>query len=165
MGRKWVLGMIGVIAVAAVAGVGFATFTSTAQVTVTASAGSFYLVASATVTAQSLAVGSCGVAASGNNVTISVTNMLPGDYCNITDTWTDAGSLPGTYVSWSPASLYIGAGCGQLSAFAPWAPAPGAPVAPGGVAAGGYWNITDVGNGAVAGSCYFGNVTVTYAAA
>jgi hypothetical protein len=163
MGSKWVMGMIAVISVAAVAGVGFAAYSSTAVVNVSANAGSFYLVATADLTASSLAVGSCNVIPSGNSVTIQTTNMLPGDYCNFTDTWTDAGSLPGTLVTWSPAALE-GAGCAALSFLAPWTAGPYSSVAAGGVAGAGYWNITDSSNGAVAGTCT-GTVSMTYAAA
>ena len=163
MGSKWMIGVIAVISVAAVAGIGFASYSSTAVVNVSANAGSFYLVATADLTASSLAVGSCSVIPSGNSVTIQSVNMLPGDYCNWTDTWTDAGSIGGSLVTWSPAALE-GPGCGQLSFFAPWTTGPYASVAPGGVAGGGYWNVTDTGSGAVSGACT-GTVSMTYAPA
>lgn len=163
MGGKLVLSLVSLIAVAAVAGVGFAAYTSSASLTVNASAGSFYLVASASLYSSSLAVGSCSVSTSGNNVILTLTNLLPGDYCVFNNSYTDAGSLPGTYVSYVPGG-YTGSGCSQFSVFAPWTIAPVATVAAGGIAAQGYWNITDTGSGAVAGSCTIGPNTLTYAA-
>jgi len=132
--------------------------------TVNASAGSFYIVASASLTASSLAVGTCSVATSGNNVILNLVNLLPGDYCNFTNAYTDAGSLPGTYVSYVYGPI-VGAGCSQLSVNAPWTTAPVASVAAGGTAAAGYWLITDVGTGATPGTCTIGPETLTYAAA
>lgn len=164
MGGKLVLSLVSVIAVAAVAGVGFAAYTSSATLTVNATAGSFYLVASASLYTSSLAVGSCYVSTSGYNVILNLVNLLPGDYCVFNNTYTDAGSLPGTYVSYAYPP-FVGSGCGQLSVFAPWTTAPVASVAAGGIAAQGYWNITDVGSGSVAGSCTIGPAILTYAAA
>jgi len=163
MGGKWVMSLVSVITVAAIAGIGFAAYTSSASLTVNASAGSFYIVASAYVSSSSLAVGSCYVTPSGNSVTLVTTNMLPGDYCVFNNNYTDAGSLPGTYVSYvtTPPS---GSGCSQLSVYAPWTLGPVATVSPGGTAAAGYWNITDVGSGTVGGACTFGPETLTYAA-
>lgn len=164
MGGKWALGILSVIAVAAVAGVGFAAYTSSATLTVNASAGSFYIVASASLGANSIAVGSCSAAPSGNNIVLTLTNLLPGDYCNFTNAYTDAGSLPGNYVSYTPGP-FTGAGCSQFSVYAPWTTSPVATVSPSGTAAAGYWNITDTGNGAVSGSCTMGPNTLTYSAA
>ena len=163
MASNRVLGLVSVIAIAALAGVGFAAYTSTATVTVNASAGSFYLIASGTLTASSLAVGSCTASATGASVTFTASNMLPGDYCNWTFTDRDAGSLPGNYVTWY-APGFSGPGCSQLAVLAPWVIYPVATVAPGGIAAQFYWNITDVGNGQVSGLCSDYN-SVTYAAA
>lgn len=166
MGSKWVLGMVSVIAIVAIAGVGFAAYTSTATANVNVSAGSFYIQGSGLITAQSLAVGTCTVAPSGNNVVGTVSNMLPGDYCNITLTFTDAGSLPGSFVTWSPAPL-VGGGCALISIYenGPWVVYPVSTVAPGGIAAQTYWNITDVGSQASSGTCAIGPLVVTYAAA
>jgi hypothetical protein len=163
MARKWMFGLISIVAIAAVAGVGFAAYTATATVTVTANAGSFYLVASGTLTASSLSVGSCTPTMMGNSISMVGNNMLPGDYCNWTFTYTDAGSVGGTYVSWY-APGFSGPGCGQFSFNTPWVVYPVATVAPGGLAAQFYWNITDTGNGMVSGACSDYN-TVTYAAA
>jgi hypothetical protein len=166
MGSKWILGMVSVIAVVAIAGVGFAAYTSTATANVSVSAGSFYIQGSGAITAQSLAVGTCSVAPSGNNVVGTVTNMLPGDYCNITLTFTDAGSLPGTLVTWSPAG-FTGAGCSLISIYGsgPWIVYPQSTVSPAGIAAETYWNITDVGNAMASGACTVGPLVITYAAA
>ena len=164
MGGKLVMGLVSVIAVAALAGVGFAAYTSSASLTVNASAGSFYIVASAYVYSSSLAVGSCYVTTSGNSITLNLVNLLPGDYCQFNNSYTDAGSLPGTYVSYVTGP-FVGAGCSQFNVFAPWTTAPVASVSAGGVAAAGYWNITDTGNGLTAGSCTIGPETLTYAAA
>jgi len=157
------LAVMSVIAVAAVAGVGFATYTSTANTNVSVNAGSFYIVASATLVGSSLAVGTCSVIVQGTSVEINATNMLPGDYCNWTNQWVDAGTIGGNLVSWSPAYME-GNGCSQLAFYAPWTNGPNAYVAPGGIAGAGYWLVTDVGNGAVAGTCQ-GSVSMTYAPA
>lgn len=166
MGSKWVLGMVSVIAVVAIAGVGFAAYTSTATANVNVSAGSFYIQGSGVITAQSLAVGTCAVAPSGNNVVGTISNMLPGDYCNITLTFTDAGSLPGSFVSWTPA-YFTGSGCSLISVYGsgPWIVYPVASVSPGGIAASAYWNITDIGSPAASGPCTIGPLVITYAAA
>ena len=166
MAGKWVIGMISVIAIAAVAGIGFASYQQSATVTVTANAGSFYLVATATLTGSSLAVGTCTPSAVGASVTLTATNMLPGDYCNWTFTDRDAGSLPGTYVTWY-APGFSGPGCSQFNLAPtqfPWIIYPVALVSPGGIAAEFSWNLSDNGNGQVAGSCSDYN-TVTFQAA
>jgi hypothetical protein len=164
MGGKLVMSLVSVIAVAAIAGIGFAAYTSSASLTVNASAGSFYLVASGSLTASSVAVGSCYVSTSGNSLIWNMVNLLPGDYCNFTVAWTDAGSLPGTYVSYVTGPI-VGPGCGQISVVAPWVTAPVPSVAAGGTAAAFYGNFTDSGNGQVAGACTFGPEVLTYAAA
>jgi len=163
MAQKWMMGLISVVAIAAVAGVGFAAYNATATVTVTANAGSFYLVADGTLTASSLAVGSCTPSMSGTSITLTSVNMLPGDYCNWTFTYTNAGTVAGNYVSWY-APGFSGPGCSELTVNAPWVVYPVATVAPGGLAAQFYWNITDTGSGMVSGACSDYN-TVTYAAA
>lgn len=163
MARKWMMGLISVVAIAAVAGVGFAAYTATATVTVNVNAGSFYLVPAATLTASKLAVGSCTPTLSGDTVTVTDNNLLPGDYCNWTFSYTDAGSLGGTFVSWY-APGFSGPGCSQLTTNDQWTVYPVSEVAPGGVAASFFWNTTDTGTGQSAGLCTDYN-TVTYAAA
>ena len=160
--------MISVLAIAAVAGIGFATYTSSASVTVTANAGSFYLTATGDLTASSLAVGTCTSSAGpSGSITLTATNMLPGDYCNWTYTITDAGSLPGTFVTYTFPG-FSGPGCSQLTTIAnyfahlPAYPVPS--VSPGGTVASAWTNTTDTGSGAVSGSCS-GTGTWTYQAA
>jgi len=163
MTGKLLMGMISVIAVAAIAGIGFATYTSTASVTVTANAGSFYIQASGVLTASSLAVGTCTLSATGSAITLSANNMLPGDYCNWTATYTDQGSLPGSLVTWFGSGL-SGSACGQFTLPNQWIIYPVATVSPGGTAASFWANYTDVGSGTVTGSCS-GTNTITYQAA
>jgi len=163
MSSKWLLGMISVIAVAGIAGIGFATYTSTASVTVTANAGSFYVQASGDLTAFSLAVGTCTGSASGPAITLVANNLLPGDYCNWTATFTDPGSVAGSFVSWS-GFTFTGPGCGQLANFGFWTVFP-ATLLPGSANHASFWqNVTDTGSGAVSGTCS-GTLSVTYAAA
>ena len=99
MGRRWLMGVVGLIAVLGVAGVGFAAYTATATLNVNATAGSFYLYESGSVQSQSLssASASCAPGASGTALTLTVTNLLPGDYCNFTVTVTDPGTIGGNW--------------------------------------------------------------------
>jgi len=155
MVARWVLGTIGVIAVAAMAGIGFATVTATASVTVTANAGSFYVQVTGGLGANSLAVGSCtGAAGPSNSITMTSTDMLPGDYCNWTFTFTDPGLIGGNYVTGQYAVVYTGSGCSQISSYGIWTtyPIPNLLPASGNYAS--FWqNETDVGSGLLSGPC------------
>lgn len=114
MARNWVLGVIGVIAVLGVAGVGFATYTASATVNVNATAGSFYLQESADVASSSLssASGGCTFTAPGTSITLTASNLLPGDFCNFTVTVTDPGSIGGNWFAPIPG---CSGPCTQLS--------------------------------------------------
>jgi hypothetical protein len=154
MVARWVLGTISVIAIAAMAGIGFATVTSTASVTVTANAGSFYVQVSGNLGASSLAVGSCTSSVGpGNSITVTSTNMLPGDYCNWTFVFTDPGSIGGNYVTGQYAS-FSGPGCSEIYSYGIWTtyPIPNLLPANGNYAS--FWqNETDTGSGLVSGAC------------
>jgi len=107
MAKNWVLGVAGLIAVLGVAGIGFATYTATATVNVNATAGSFYLYESGAVASSSIssASGGCGFSAPGTSITLTATNLLPGDYCNFTVTVTDPGSIGGNWGAPIPACV------------------------------------------------------------
>lgn len=100
MSQKWIAGMIAVFAVLAFAGVGFAlAYQSTATISTNATAGSFAISLTPSVYTSSLSdptSESCGFSGSGLSVTLSPTNLLPGDYCEYQVTIEDTGSLPGT---------------------------------------------------------------------
>jgi len=117
MGRNWVLGLVGVIAVLGVAGIGFATYTASASVNVNATAGSFYLLQTADVSSQSLTSASagCGFSAPGATITLTVSNLLPGDFCNFTITVQDPGSIGG---NWGGYLSACSGPCTQLTATA-----------------------------------------------
>jgi hypothetical protein len=164
MGNKWVLGMISVIAVAAIAGVGFATYNATASVTVTGNAGSFFVVATGTLTGSSLAVGTCTASASGSAITLVANNLLPGDYCTWNATFTDPGSIGGNFVSWTP-FIFSGPGCTELSNGGFWTSGPSISLLPGsGNFASFVQTVSDTGAGLVSGSCS-GTLSATWAAA
>jgi hypothetical protein len=165
MGNRWMMGLIAVIAAAAVGGIGFATYSSTASITVTANAGSFYVQASGGLTASSLAVGSCTSSVGpGGSISVVATNMLPGDYCNWTFVITDPGSIGGNYVSGQYAT-FTGPGCSQISSVGYWVPYPIPNLLPGSGNAAGFWqNETDTGSGLVSGACS-ATWNVVYAAA
>jgi hypothetical protein len=108
MGRRLLLAMVAAVAVVAVGGIGFAAITSTITINASANAGTFNLFFSLdngysalTETPTGAAVcnsgGTDGITDSGALLTISASNLGPGDYCTISDlSVVNSGSLPGT---------------------------------------------------------------------
>jgi hypothetical protein len=150
MGSRWIWGVIAVVSVAALAGVGFAAYVATATTTVNASGGSFYLSETSTVGSSSLSASSaaCAPGTPGSAITLTASNLLPGDFCNFTVTVTDPGSIGGN----GPFGV-VGAcsgPCSQLSIYALWL-SPYSALAP---ASGNSDTfsvlVTDVGSGTVA---------------
>jgi len=96
--RRWLVGMVGVIAALGLAGFGFAAFTSTATITGTAISGQFLLAwdAGAAGTPSPVDAQSCHTVGSGTVLTFTGTNFAPGDGCSVTDLLYDTGSVPGT---------------------------------------------------------------------
>jgi hypothetical protein len=154
MGSKWMMGLIAVIAVAAAGGIGFATYSSTASITVTANAGSFYVQATGELTASSLTVGSCSSSVGpAGSISVTANDMLPGDYCNWTFVITDPGSIGGNYISGQLAS-FSGPGCSQISSYGIWTTFPIPNLNPGSANYASFWqNESDVGSGLVSGAC------------
>lgn len=98
MGRKWVLGMVGVVAALALGGIGFAQFTSTATITGNATAGTFGPLTwdhGATGTPSPVDSQACSTSGSGSTLTLSASNFAPGDTCSVKDALTNHGTLPG----------------------------------------------------------------------
>lgn len=98
MGRKWVVGLVGVVAALGLAGFGFAAFTSTATITGTATSGSFALAwdSGATGIPNPDDSQACHTVGSGTTLTFTGTNFQPGDGCSVTDLLYDTGTVPGT---------------------------------------------------------------------
>ncbi len=101
MGNRWLVAVAAIVAVVAVGGVGFATFTATAYLNGSGQAGtiglawgtdpgtagsSYYVTCTATVITTS---------ASDDTLNVVADNLAPGDYCAVSDTLMDTGSLPG----------------------------------------------------------------------
>jgi len=150
MRKNLSLGAIAVISAVALAGVGFAAYTATATVTVNANAGSFYLVNTAALRTSSLtsASASCTASAPGSSVSLTLDNLLPGDFCNYTVTTTDPGTVGGS----APYGV-VGAcsgGCSQISIYAAWLSPYGALAPLSGSSDTFYVLVTDTGSGAVA---------------
>lgn len=101
MGRRWALGLVTVAVVLAASGIGFAAFTSSAYINGSGTAGTFYLYWSSPGASGSASYNICpvGVISTTTNtsdtLTISASNLAPGDYCTFTADLNDGGSLPG----------------------------------------------------------------------
>lgn len=121
MARIWQIGLIAVIAAVAVGGIGFAAFTSTATINGTATGGTLNLQWTPAGT-PSLAAGTlletnvfdgCSATVTPSLITITATNLAPGDQCEINTSYglflENTGSLPAT-VPWTYASDYIWSG-------------------------------------------------------
>ncbi len=97
MGRKWILGLVGIVGVAALAGIGFAQFTATATISGTATAGSYGPITIGSAgTYVSSGIAACSVSGSGNAGTYSASGFNPGDYCTTSPVISVGGNLPGT---------------------------------------------------------------------
>jgi hypothetical protein len=105
MGNRLLMVMVTAVAIVAVGGIGFAAFTSTITANISSTAGTISLVwggftynayhedgTPATYVSCSATAGGAGYA----SVSISVTNLAPGDYCVIQSNIIDAGNIPGT---------------------------------------------------------------------
>ena len=102
MTKKWIAGMLGVLAVAALVGVGYSAFTATATVNGTATAGT------AEITVSSPAAGTCGYVGGGpapggfsfaenhalTVLTVGLSNLVPGGICSFSFTVTNVGTVP-----------------------------------------------------------------------
>lgn len=93
MGRKWALGVIGILSVAALAGIGFAQFTSTATITGSASVGTYgpvaYTQIGTSTATPSGSVATCGISGS----VYAASGFGAGDTCTISGTLSVGGSL------------------------------------------------------------------------
>lgn len=138
MGSRMVLAMVAAIAIVAVGGIGFATFTATATVNGTATGGTAELHWSG---APTYAYGSgyvtgCSPSFSGYDgtgdtvMTINAAGFAPGDYCQITETIVNGGTV-GVTLSSSPGITGV-------------TQAPGAPY---GICYGYEWGLTDTVSG------------------
>lgn len=121
MARIWQIGLIAVIAAVAVGGIGFAAFTSTATINGTATGGTLNLQWTPTGTpsigagtlVETNAFDGCSATVAPSLITITATNLAPGDECYINTSYglflENTGSLPAT-VPWTFASDYIWSG-------------------------------------------------------
>jgi hypothetical protein len=113
--------MAAIVAVVAVGGIGFASFTATAYLNGSAQAGTIQLqwgadpvaTPSATYVTCSAVVGETTTA--GDTLTVSASNLAPGDSCSFADSLNDVGSLPGTTYAQLQAPTFAG---GDSSWFA-----------------------------------------------
>jgi hypothetical protein len=100
--KKWVVGMMAVLAVAALVGVGYSAFTATATVNGTATAGLDAIQVSSSQSGACFypsgapAPGSFGFSLNAKDtvLTLSVTNMVPGAVCSTVATISNVGSVP-----------------------------------------------------------------------
>ena len=107
MGKRWVMGLVAMVAVVAVGGIGFAAFTTSAYINGGANAGTFQLqwqgptsgVGSQTYNTCPAPTGSTMTNTS-DTLTLTAGNLAPGDYCTFNAVLADVGTLPGqTYDS------------------------------------------------------------------
>ncbi|HTT44747.1 MAG TPA: hypothetical protein VMH38_01865 [Thermoplasmata archaeon] len=102
MGKRWVMGLVAMVAVVAVGGIGFAAFTTSAYINGAANAGTFQLqwqgpttgVGSETYNTCPAPTGSTTTNTS-DTLTLTAGNLAPGDSCTFTAVLADVGSLPG----------------------------------------------------------------------
>ena len=123
MGSRMVLAMVAAIAIVAVGGIGFAAFTANAYVNGNATAGyaevHFSGPYSTSVSGQvicSASFSSSGDYLSDDNVmTITATGFAPGDYCTVSESAVNGGTVGETVSSTGPAigTISGGSGCGS----------------------------------------------------
>jgi hypothetical protein len=101
-------------------GIGYAAFTSTSTINVTANAGTFSLGWwGMGVYATTSTYDTCTPSVSGSVLTVTVGNMAPGDECIITGYVTDTGTLPGTVAAGVPGPCNDGGSgmCGYVGYY------------------------------------------------
>ena len=116
MGNRWLVAVAALVAVVAVGGIGFATFTANAYVNGNAQAGYLQLqwgpepttTPSAYYVACTAVVGQTNTA--GDTLTVTATNLAPGDSCTFADTLNDIGSLPANTYAQLQNPVYSGCG-------------------------------------------------------
>ncbi len=122
MGKKVMMGLVALVAVIGVAGIGFAAFSANAYVNGTATGGIAEVHFSGAPTIANSGYTSCSVGfgsyqdvlSDPNVMTITAGAFAPGDYCQVTETAVNGGSVGLTVTSNGGAITGIsgGSGCG-----------------------------------------------------
>jgi len=97
MGKRWLAGLVVVVAIAAVGGIGFAAFTTSAFIKGNASAGTLGPLYWSDVSGCSASTSTTNNGS--DTLVITALNMAPGDSCTVTGTLNNGGSLPANVYS------------------------------------------------------------------
>jgi len=143
MGKRWLMGLVAVVAFVAVGGLGFAAFTTSAYINGSASAGTFQLQwqgpASGTPSAY---YNTCPTpyatttTNSSDTLVLSAGNLAPGDYCVFTAQLVDIGTLPGNSYDFVSTDAYSGCSWFLTDNFGGHHNPPETPLGPIGIAPG-----------------------------
>lgn len=106
MGKRWVMGLVAVVAVVAAGGIGFAAFTSSAYINITVASGTLgplYWANEQTPTStESFDVCQQSITTFVNTSdtwNLAATNLAPGDQCTFTASLYNAGTIPANVVA------------------------------------------------------------------